>query len=129
MTQEQTRKKENVQSDNTSFLNTGSRYKGIWGWIFSTDHKRIGILYLVSILTFFAVGVSIGILMRLELISPGATIVNPDTYNSFFTLHGVIMIFLFIIPGIPASLGNFFLPMQIGAPDVACGSSFQVLSL
>jgi cytochrome c oxidase subunit 1 len=119
MTQEQTQTKENVQSDNTSFLNTGSRYKGLLGWIFSTDHKRIGILYLVSILTFFAVGVSIGLLMRLELIAPGPTIVNPDTYNAFFTLHGVIMIFLFIIPGIPAVLGNFFLPMQIGAPDVA----------
>jgi cytochrome c oxidase subunit 1 len=102
-----------------SYLEPGGRYKGILGWIFSTDHKRIGILYLVSLLFFFLVGVSIGILMRLELIAPGPTIVDPDTYNAFFTLHGVIMIFLFIIPGIPAALGNFFLPIQIGAPDVA----------
>ena len=57
--------------------------------------------------------------MRLELIAPGPTIVEPNTYNALFTLHGVIMIFLFIIPGIPAALGNFFLPIQIGAPDVA----------
>jgi heme/copper-type cytochrome/quinol oxidase subunit 1 len=91
-----------MEKQNAGFLNTGSRYKGLLGWIFSTDHKRIGILYLVSILTFFAVGICIGLLMRLELIAPGPTIVNPDTYNAFFTLHGVIMIFLFIIPGIPA---------------------------
>ena len=92
---------------------------GIMSWIFSTDHKRIGILYLVSILTFFLVGVSIGLLMRLELILPGKTIVNAATYNSFFTLHGIIMIFLFIIPGITSSFGNFFLPIMIGARDVA----------
>jgi len=117
---EKEKEKEDFQSSfETSYLKVGGRYKGLWGWIFSTDHKRIGILYLVSILTFFAVAVCIGLLMRLELIAPGPTIVNPDTYNAFFTLHGVIMIFLFIIPGIPATLGNFFLPLQIGAPDVA----------
>jgi len=88
-------------------------------WIFSTDHKRIGILYLVSMLTFFAVGASVGFLMRLELLTPGKTIVESTTYNGLFTLHGVIMIFLFIIPGIPAAFGNYFLPLQIGAQDVA----------
>jgi cytochrome c oxidase subunit 1 len=102
-----------------SYLNVPGGRKGLLGWIFSTDHKRVGILYLVSIMTFFAVGVTIGILMRLELIAPGPTIVGPNTYNAFFTLHGVIMIFLFIIPGIPATMGNFFLPLQIGAEDVA----------
>lgn len=102
-----------------NYLTTRGRYKGLLGWILSTDHKRIGILYLISIMSFFAVGVAIGVLMRLEMISPGPTIMNPDTYNSFFTLHGVIMIFLFIIPGIQATLGNFFLPIQIGAEDVA----------
>ena len=102
-----------------SYLEYQGRFKGLAGWLFSTDHKRIGILYLISIMTFFAVGVIIGLLMRLELISPGPTIVNSDTYNAFFTLHGVIMVFLFIIPGIQASLGNFFLPLQIGADDVA----------
>lgn len=107
------------QHQEPDYLHYKGRFKGLFGWIFSTDHKRIGILYLVSVLTFFAVGVLIGVLMRLELIAPGPTIVNPDTYNAFFTLHGVIMIFLFIIPGIPATLGNFFLPIQIGAKDVA----------
>ncbi|MCP5104980.1 MAG: cytochrome c oxidase subunit I [bacterium] len=107
------------EKESSSFLTEGGRYKGLLGWIFSTDHKRIGILYLVSIITFFAVGLAIGLLMRLELIAPGHTIVKPDTYNAFFTLHGMVMIFLFIIPGIPATLGNFFLPIQIGAPDVA----------
>ncbi len=102
-----------------SFLNARSRYSGILGWIFSTDHKRIGILYLISITSFFLVGVLLGFLMRLEQLSIGPTIMKPQMYNTLFTLHGVIMIFLFIIPGIPAILGNFFLPLQIGAEDVA----------
>jgi cytochrome c oxidase subunit 1 len=93
--------------------------KGIFAWILSTDHKRIGILYLVSMVTFFWVGVTLGFLMKLEMLTPGKTIVDAQTYNAFFTLHGVIMIFLFIIPGIPAVFGNFFLPIQIGAKDVA----------
>ncbi|MBA4373603.1 MAG: cytochrome c oxidase subunit I, partial [Thermodesulfovibrio sp.] len=92
---------------------------GIASWIFTQDHKRIGLLYLFSIFFFFCLGATFGLLMRLELIAPGRTIVAAATYNSFFTLHGVIMIFLFIIPGIPASLGNFFLPLQLGARDVA----------
>lgn len=101
------------------YLHVSSKRKGIFAWIFSTDHKRIGILYLISMLTFFTVGVTFGFLMRLELISPGKTIMEPQTYNQIFTLHGVIMIFLFIIPGIPAVFGNFFLPILIGARDVA----------
>ncbi len=103
----------------TSFLEEKGRFTGILSWILSTDHKRIGIMYLFSILTMFLVGVSFAFLMRLELIAPGKTIVEPQTYNSLFTFHGVIMIFLFIIPGIPAAFGNFFLPLQIGAKDVA----------
>lgn len=101
------------------YLHVPSKRKGIFAWIFSTDHKRIGILYLISMLTFFTVGVTFGFLMRLELISPGKTIMEPQTYNQIFTLHGVIMIFLFIIPGLPAVFGNFFLPILIGAKDVA----------
>lgn len=93
--------------------------KGILGWLLSTDHKRIGILYLVSMITFFWVGVFLGFLMKLEMLTPNQTIIDAQTYNAFFTLHGVIMIFLFIIPGIPAIFGNFFLPIQIGARDVA----------
>jgi cytochrome c oxidase subunit 1 len=93
--------------------------KGIWSWLFSTDHKRIGLMYLGTIAIFFSVAAILGVLMRLELIAPGETIMEAQTYNSIFTLHGVIMIFLFIIPGLPAVFGNFFLPLQIGAMDVA----------
>jgi cytochrome c oxidase subunit 1 len=101
------------------FFQSEGKYRGILSWILSTDHKRIGILYLLSILSFFVIGVTFGVLMRLELIAPGETIVEARTYDSFFTLHGIIMIFFFIIPGIPASFGNFFLPILIGARDVA----------
>ncbi|PLY07739.1 MAG: cytochrome c oxidase subunit I [Desulfuromonas sp.] len=92
---------------------------GLLGWILSTDHKRIGLLYLWSIISFFSVGVLLGLLIRLELIAPGETIMGAQTYNALFTLHGVIMIFLFIIPGIPAAFGNLVMPIQIGARDVA----------
>jgi len=109
---------ESIQSRAGFYENQG-RYRGILAWIFSTDHKRIGLLYLLAILTFFFTGVSLGFLMRLELIAPGPTLMKPQTYNALFTLHGVIMIFLFVIPGIPAIFGNFFLPIQIGARDVA----------
>ncbi len=102
-----------------SYLEHRGVHRGIASWVLSTDHKRIGILYLTSLLSFFAVGVLIGILMRLELIAPGETLVSARVYNSMFTLHGMIMIFLFIIPGIPAAFGNFFLPILIGAKDVA----------
>jgi cytochrome c oxidase subunit 1 len=102
-----------------SFLDYQGKYKGIKAWILSTDHKRIGILYLIALITFFAVGVTFGFLIRLELLTPGKTIVEPQIYNEFFTLHGVIMIFLFVIPGLPAVFGNFFLPIMIGAKDVA----------
>ncbi len=97
---------------------TGGR-SGIFAWLLSTDHKRIGIMYLVSMLFFFLAAVLIGVIMRLELISPGETLIGAQTYNALFTLHGVLMIFLFIIPGMPAAFGNFMLPIQIGARDVA----------
>lgn len=102
-----------------SYLEFKGKHTGFLGWILSTDHKRIGILYLISLSLFFIVGVTFGFLMRLELISPGKTIMDAQTYNSFFTLHGVIMIFLFVVPGIPAVFGNFVLPILIGAKDVA----------
>ncbi|MGD0883661.1 MAG: cbb3-type cytochrome c oxidase subunit I [Thermodesulfovibrionales bacterium] len=101
-----------------SFYKAKGRYGGIFSWILSTDHKRIGLMYLTAILTFFFIGVALGVLMRINLISPGRFI-SERAYNSLFTIHGVIQIFLFIIPGIPASFGNFFLPILIGAKDVA----------
>lgn len=102
-----------------NYLDYPGMKKGLFGWIFSIDHKRIGLLYLVSMVLFFAVGVTLAFIMKLEMLSPGKDVVDPQTYNTLFTLHGVIMIFLFIIPGIPAIFGNFFLPIQIGAKDVA----------
>jgi cytochrome c oxidase subunit 1 len=111
---------ETLAVEEKSFYEEGtSKRTGLLGWLTSTDHKRIGLLYLIAITVFFLVGATIGLLMRLELISPGETIMAAQTYNALFTLHGVIMIFLFIIPGLPAIFGNFFLPIQIGAKDVA----------
>lgn len=100
------------------FEETGGK-KGIFKWILSTDHKRIGLMYFYSIVSFFLVGMVLGLLMRLELLEPGGQYISAKTYNSTFTLHGVIMIFLFIIPGIPAVFGNIILPIIIGAKDVA----------
>ncbi len=107
------------QNGHPSYLVNTGKHQGIKAWILSTDHKRIGVLYLIALLSFFAVGVTFGFLIRLELLTPGRTIVDAQTYNEFFTLHGVIMIFLFVIPGLPAVFGNFFLPIMIGAKDVA----------
>jgi cytochrome c oxidase subunit 1 len=92
---------------------------GLRSWLTSTDHKRIGLLYLASMLAFFAIGVGIGFLMRLVQLTPFHGLVTAKTYNALFTVHGVIMIFLFIIPGLPAVFGNFFLPILIGAKDVS----------
>ncbi len=93
--------------------------KGILSWIFTLDHKRIGVMYLCSVLTAFALGGFFALMVRTELWSPGKTIIDADTYNQMFTLHGAIMVFLVIIPGIPAALGNIIMPLQLGAKDVA----------
>ncbi|MBC24290.1 MAG: cytochrome c oxidase subunit I [Phycisphaerae bacterium] len=93
--------------------------RGIKSWIFTLDHKRIGVMYMVSVLVSFLVGGTFAILLRTELLPPGKTIVGADMYNQFFTLHGAIMVFLVIIPSIPAALGNFVLPIMLGAKDVA----------
>ncbi len=93
--------------------------KGLKSWLFTLDHKRIGLMYLFAIMFFFLVGGIFALMIRLELFSPGKDIVSADTYNQLFTLHGAIMIFLFIIPSIPASLGNLILPLMLGAKDVA----------
>jgi cytochrome c oxidase subunit I len=91
----------------------------IWSWLFTVDHKRIGILYLVFLTLFFAVGGMFAGLVRLNLISPTGAIMDNDTYNRTFTAHGVVMLFLFLIPSIPAMMGNFFVPIMIGAKDMA----------
>jgi len=93
--------------------------RSVLSWLVTLDHKRLGILYLASTMTMFAVGGIFALLIRTELLTPGRTIMDPDTYNQAFTLHGAIMVFLFIIPSVPAALGNFFLPIMLGAKDVA----------
>ncbi len=92
---------------------------GLKSWIFSTDHKRIGMLYMYSILAMLAVGVTLGYAMRLELLFPDHGFMGPQTYNATFTVHGVVMIFFVVIPSIPAAFGNIILPLQLGAEDVA----------
>jgi cytochrome c oxidase subunit I len=93
--------------------------RGVRSWLTTLDHKRIGVMYLISVVFFFLLGGIFALVLRLELASPGADLVGPNAYNRLFTLHGVIMIFLFMIPAIPGAFGNFFLPLMIGAQDVA----------
>jgi len=93
--------------------------KGILSWLLTVDHKRIGIMYLWSVIIAFALGGFFALAVRLELLTPGKTIMSADQYNQAFTLHGAVMTFLFIIPAIPGALGNFFLPIMVGAKDVA----------
>ncbi len=103
--------------------NAGENYinheKGLWSWLTTLDHKRIGIMYMISVLTFFLIGGLFALALRLELFSVGSTIIDAQTYNQFMTFHGTIMVFMVIIPGLPAVFGNFFLPIMIGAKDVA----------
>jgi len=88
-------------------------------WMLTIDHKRIGIMYAAVMFTFFFIAVATAFLMRLELLAPGAQYIDGNTFNQAFTLHGVIMVFLFIIPGIPAIFGNIVMPLMIGAKDVS----------
>jgi cytochrome c oxidase subunit 1 len=92
---------------------------GIKSWLLTTDHKRIALLYLASITLFFFVGGAAAVLMRINLIEPNGALVEPATYNKLFSMHGIVMIFFFLIPSIPAVLGNFLVPMMIGARDLA----------
>lgn len=101
----------------TNFYEEGG--KGLRSWLLTLDHKRIGILYLVPVLSMFLVAGILALLIRTELLAPGKTIVDAQTYNRLFTLHGALMIFSVIIPAIPATLGNFLLPIMLGAKDVA----------
>jgi cytochrome c oxidase subunit I len=92
---------------------------GLKSWLLTKDHKRIGLLYLFTITFFFFLGGAFATLIRIELLTPQGDLVSADTYNKLFTMHGVAMVFFFLIPSIPATLGNFFLPMMIGARDLA----------
>jgi cytochrome c oxidase subunit 1 len=100
----------------TNYLNVDY---GVRSWLLTTDHKRIGLLYLASITVMFLLGGIFALLIRLELLTPGPDLVSSDTYNKLFTMHGIVMIFFFLIPSIPAVLGNFLIPLMIGARDLA----------
>ena len=99
-----------------SFLTQGYT---IWSWLTTRDHKRIAILYAISITLFFFLGGTAAAIIRLELMTPQGDVVSADTYNKLFTLHGVVMVWFFLIPSIPSTLGNFLIPLMIGSKEVA----------
>jgi cytochrome c oxidase subunit 1 len=99
-----------------NYLNSTYGWKS---WLLTTDHKRIGIMYLISITFMFFIGGFFATMIRLELLTPAGDLMTSDTYNKMFSMHGIVMVFFFLIPSIPATLGNFFLPMMIGAKDLA----------
>src|ERR1700716_3962747 len=92
---------------------------GIRSWLLTTDHKRIALLYLGSVTFFFFIGGLFATMIRIHLLTPSGFLVTPETYNKLFTMHGVAMIFFFLIPSIPATLGNFLIPIMIGTKDLA----------
>ncbi len=118
-----------VTADEVDFAPGEKNYinaeKGILSWLTTVDHKRIGVMYLMSTLTFFMIAGLFALVVRLQLlysasdVAAGKTLLSPQQYNQAFTLHGAIMVFLFIIPAIPGGLGNFVLPIMVGAKDVA----------
>src|ERR1051326_6782081 len=99
-----------------TYLNNGH---GLRSWLLTKDHKRIALLYLFSITAFFFLGGFFALMIRLELLTPASDFVQPDTYNKLFTMHGIVMVFFFLIPSIPAVLGNFLIPIMVGAKDLA----------
>ena len=105
-----------VLSPARHYLNDGY---GIRSWLLTRDHKRIALLYLVGVTFFFFIGGAMAVLIRLELATPVGDLVSDETYNKLFTMHGVMMVFFFLIPAIPSVLGNFLVPIMIGAKDVA----------
>jgi cytochrome c oxidase subunit 1 len=99
-----------------NYLNAGYTVRS---WLLTTDHKRIGLLYLLSITLFFVIGGAAATVVRLDLMTPEGDLVQTETYNKLFTAHGVIMVFFFLVPSIPATLGNFLVPLMVGARDLA----------
>src|ERR1035438_4501968 len=99
-----------VMPERENYLNASY---GLKSWLLTKDHKRIALLYLITITLFFLLGGVFATLIRLELLSPSGHLMSSDTYNKMFTMHGVVMIFFFLIPSIPAAIGNFVLPMMI----------------
>src|ERR1700678_2054948 len=100
-------------------MNFLTKENGLLSWLLTGDHKRIATLYLISITFFFFIGGALAGLIRLELLTPQSDLMSSDTYNKVFTMHGVIMVFLFLVPSVPATLGNFLIPIMVGAKDLA----------
>src|SRR5436853_1381029 len=100
----------------SNYLTNGSTLRS---WLLTKDHKRIAIMYLISVSVFFMIGGMFAATIRLELLTPASDLLETVTYNKVFTEHGIMMIFFFLIPSIPAVLGNFILPIMIGAKDLA----------
>src|SRR5258708_19118121 len=92
---------------------------GLAAWLLTRDHKRIAILYLISITIFFSLGALFAAGVRVELLTPKGDFVSADTYNKLFTMHGVTVVFFFLVPSIPATLGNFLMPIMCGTKDLA----------
>jgi cytochrome c oxidase subunit 1 len=99
-----------------TYLNTKHT---VLSWLLTEDHKRIAILYMISITVLFAIGGTAAVIMRLQLLTPHSNLVEAETYNKLFTLHGIVMVFFFLVPSIPTTLGNFLVPLMIGARDLA----------
>jgi len=116
-------RKETRMSNGTERVTEADNYLAVGttlrSWLTTHDHKRIALLYMISITAFFFIGGAAAVLMRFELATPAGDLVSHDTYNKLFTMHGVIMVWMFLIPSIPAGLGNFLMPMMIGARDLA----------
>ncbi len=105
-----------VNEEEVNYLNHDY---SVQSWLLTTDHKRIAILYMISITLFFVIGGLAATIIRLNLLTPDGSLVRADTYNKLFTLHGVIMVWFFLIPSIPTVLGNFLVPLMVGARDLA----------
>src|SRR6478609_9202456 len=105
-----------AQAREVTYLNVGYTVRS---WLLTRDHKRIAILYMLGVTLFFLIGGIFATLIRLELLTPKGDLVQAETYNKMFTMHGVIMVFFFLIPSIPAVLGNFLVPLMVGAKDLA----------
>ncbi len=128
-----------LTAESPSYLRDGST---LGSWLFTTDHKRIAILFAIGITIFFFIGGTAISIVRLELVTPAGDLVSDDTYNKLFTIHGIVMVWFFLVPSIPATFGNFLLPIMIGAKDLAfprlnllswylyiAGAAFTVITL
>ena len=117
-----------MEAPSLNYLNNGH---GAASWLLTKDHKRIALLYLVSITAFFVIGGLFAMMVRLELLTPEGDLMAAETYNKMFTMHGVVMVFFFLIPSIPAVLGNFLLPIMVGrqGPGLSAHQPAQLVHL